>query len=106
MAIGNTSLLLDLLNAADRWVADVADGGSLKLDMDTAYTFTPVTTDVTFGFGPTGASAVIDGAADRGEPFPAGVGPRLKIISHPDTLYVSPTGGALRVRKCVTSASS
>jgi hypothetical protein len=102
MAIGNTSLLIDLLNAATTWVADVASGASQVLTVGGVYTFQALTSDTTLGFGATAAAAITDGNASRGEKLKVDAPPRIFTVPAASVVFVGCLGGSLRIRRCAT----
>jgi len=102
MAIGNASLLIDLLNAASTHVADVASGAARALEVGGVYTFQALTSDTTVGFGATSAAAITDGNATHGEVLVGDAPPRIFTIPAASVVYVGCLGGSLRIRRCAT----
>lgn len=100
MAIGN-ELLLDLLNGATTFVADVGTGTAQALTVGGVYTLQALSADTYVGFGATSAAAITDGADDKGELLNADAPPRVFICSDLSVLYVGCEGGTLRVRRAV-----
>jgi hypothetical protein len=110
MAIGNVSLLLDLLNATTTYVSDLsgADGASTRLEPGGVYTLQAMTADVWVGFGATQAAAQTDCDATKGEKIVADAPPRICGVSSTSAVYIARNGvaagtGTLRIRRCQTS---
>jgi hypothetical protein len=100
MGIGNTSLSIDLLNAATTFVGDVATGASLRLTVGEVYTLQALTADIYIGFGATSALAITDGGTTKGELLAASAPPRVLVVPIDSVVFVGVGGtGSLRVRK-------
>ncbi len=104
MSIGNTSLILDLLNAASTWVADVASGDAQQLAFGGVYTFQGLGADTYLGFGASEAAAIADGDSSHGEKLLEDAPPRALVVGAASGLWVGCSGGTLRIRRCQSAA--
>lgn len=109
MAIGNASLILDLLNATTTYTAELtgSDGASSRLDVGGVYSLQALTADVWIGFGSTQAEAQADCVAAKGEKVTADAPPRVLVVSSTAAQWIARNGvasgtGNLRIRKCLT----